>query len=223
MVWTCHAIPFLSYSMFLFFLFRTTVKENTWMRAISVAVMVIILKIPFWKLLEIIYVQSSFSTITRHIDNSTRRTPYSWRFYRCESTYVLILSWVNIMKSKWVEVPKKLLAGQKSEPVLWRTFHQDISLIIILFFSQTNLVFKFNLLLIELFTPQFIYLLIFCVSWVHPVPLRFFIRTSNILMRLNVFSFLWFTAAKFYYVLISHKLFVPVNCKNYSWRFNNSL
>ena len=33
------------------------------------------------------------------------------------TTYVLILSWVNIMKRKWVEVHWKLLVAQKSEPI----------------------------------------------------------------------------------------------------------
>ena len=49
------------------FLFRTTVKKNTWMKAISVTVTV------FGnynsKSYLISTVQSSFSTITRHIDN----------------------------------------------------------------------------------------------------------------------------------------------------------
>ena len=138
--------------VFSFFIFclEATVKKNTWMRTISVTVMVIISKVLFWKLLDFSYVQRSFSTITRHIDNGIWKIFYSWRFYGHGSTYKLILSWVNIMKWKWVKVPWKLSVAQKSEPILWRTLHQDISLIIVLCFaSQTNLVFKFNLVLIE--------------------------------------------------------------------------
>ena len=99
--------------------------------------------------LKVTWFQRSFSAIARHIDNGIWKIFYSWRFYGHGSTYKLILSWVN-MKWKWVNVPWKLSVAQKSEPILWRTLHQDISLIIVLCFaSQTNLVFKFNLVLIE--------------------------------------------------------------------------
>ena len=133
------------------FWFWTTVRKDTWTRAISVTVMVIIVILQFWKFLDINYVQRSFSTVMRHIDNGIWKTPYSWRFYRCGSAYVLILSWVlNIMKPKWMKVRVKLSVGQKSEPAFRITLHQDISLIIaFFFFCQTNLVFKFNVVLIE--------------------------------------------------------------------------
>ena len=99
------------------------------MKTIFITVMVIILKVPFWKLLDISYVKISYSTITRHINNGIWKTPYSWRFYGHGSTYVLILSWVNVMKRKWVKVSKKLSVAQNSEPALRRTLDQDISLI----------------------------------------------------------------------------------------------
>ena len=58
---------------------------------------------------------------------------------------VPILSWIN-MKQKLVKVHWKLSVVQKSELVLWRTMHRDISLIIVFFFfSETNLLFRFNL------------------------------------------------------------------------------
>ena len=38
------------------------------------------------KVIDHSYVQSSFSTITRHLDNGNWKTPYSGRFYRHEST-----------------------------------------------------------------------------------------------------------------------------------------
>ena len=108
------------------------------------------LKEPFWKLLDICYVQSFFSTTMIHIENGIWVTHYSWRFYGHESTYVLIVSWVSIIKRKWAKVPGKLSVWQKSKPALQRTLHQDISFIIaFFFFAQTNLVFKFNLVLIE--------------------------------------------------------------------------
>ena len=57
-------------------------------------------------------------------------TPYSWRFYRHESTWELILSWVNIFPRKSIKVPGKLSFTQQSEPAIRRKFHRDISLII---------------------------------------------------------------------------------------------
>ena len=126
---------------------KTTVEKYTWMRTISVLVIAITSKVSFWKLLNISYLQSSFSTIIRCYDNGIWRTPCSWRFDG--STYVLILSWVDITKRKW-EVPWKLLVAQKSESVHCSTLHHVISLnIAFFFFSQTNLVFKFNIVLIK--------------------------------------------------------------------------
>ena len=87
-----------------------------------------ILKVTWYQLF------SKFWTTTRHIDNGIWKTPYSWRFYGHGSSYVLILSWINMMKRKWAKIPWKLLAAQKFEPVLWRLLHQHISLIIIFFF-----------------------------------------------------------------------------------------
>ena len=119
---------------FLFFLFRNNGKKNTWM------------------------------TITRHIDNGIWKILYSWRFYGHRSTYMLIFSWIHIMKRKLAKVPWKLSDAQKFEPVLWIALHQDILLIIELFFaSQTNLVFKFNLVLKQF---PYRYLWILCVKYI---------------------------------------------------------
>ena len=146
MVGRCHGIPCFCSSFFL----EATIWKNTWLRINSVTVMVIISKVLFWKLLGFSYIQTSSSTITRHIDNGIWKILYSWRFYGHGSTFMLILSWVNIIKWKRAKVTWKLSVAQKSEPALWRTLHQYISLFIVLFFaSQTNLVFKFNLVLTE--------------------------------------------------------------------------
>ena len=46
--WYERAMVFRIYGiLYFYFLFRSTVKKNTWMRAISVTVMVIILKLQF--------------------------------------------------------------------------------------------------------------------------------------------------------------------------------
>ena len=131
---------------------------------ISVAVMVIISKVLSWKLLDFSHVQSSFSTIARHIDNGIWKILYSWGFYGHGSTYMLTLC----------EGALEVISCTKilffEEHRTW-TFHifLYISYIFIHFIyfsvSQTNLVLKFNLVLIEDFSPQFLYLLIFCVSW----------------------------------------------------------
>ena len=123
--WPLNGMKFRWYSVFsfLFFCFEPTVEKNTWMRTISIKVMVIISKVLLWKLLDTSYFQSPFSTIMRHIDNAIWKTPCNWRFCGHASTYLLILSWVSIMKWKWAKVPGKLSFTQKSEPAFWRTFH----------------------------------------------------------------------------------------------------
>ena len=69
--------------------------------------------------------------------------------------------------------------------ILWTSvssLHQDIELFILCFsFSQTSLVFKFNLMLIEQFLPQFIYLSIFwyCILKFIQYLYAFFIRASK--------------------------------------------
>ena len=75
---------------FLFFCLKATVKTNTWMRRISVTVMVVISKVLFWKLLDFSYVQTSFSAISRNIHNGIWNILYIWRFYG---------TWVNIHAS----------------------------------------------------------------------------------------------------------------------------
>ena len=87
------------------------------------------------------------------------------------------------MKPKVMKVLEKSSVAQKSKLVLRRTLHQDVWLIIAFFSSsQTNLVSELNLVLIEQFLPQFIYLFTFRYSVyleVHPVLLSFSIRTSE--------------------------------------------
>ena len=51
------------------FCLETTVRENNWLRTTSVTAMVIFFESVILKVLDHSYVQSSFSTITRHLDN----------------------------------------------------------------------------------------------------------------------------------------------------------
>ena len=66
------------------------------------------------------------------------------------------------------------------EPALQSALHQDIWLIIECFsFFHTSLVFRFNLVMIELFFPQFIYLFAnryYVYLEVHPVPVSYFYK-----------------------------------------------
>ena len=111
-------------SFFLFFLFTTSGKKRTlaWNNFRYGYSNYRISKVIFWKLLNINYVQSSFWTFPRQIDNGIWKIPCSCRFYGNGSTYVLILPWLNIMKQKWVKVPGKLSLLRKSESLLWKTF-----------------------------------------------------------------------------------------------------
>ena len=85
-----------------------------------------------------------------------------------------------------------------------------------LFFLSNKPSFKFNLMLIEQFLPQFIYLSIFwyCILKFIQYLYAFFVRASKFSWAWMLF-FLWrFTATKYYYIFIFHETLVPVNDKN---------
>ena len=74
--------------------------------------------------------------------------------------YTLLLkilrTWINIHANFFLGKYHEMKMGEGAlgiisfKPALWRILHQDISLIIVLFFSsQINPVFKFNLVLTE--------------------------------------------------------------------------
>ena len=106
------------------------------------------LKVLFWKLFDYSYVQSSFSAIMRHIDNSNLKYPLQlkilWINIRVNS---FIKTWESIVKWKPKKLPRKLWVAEK----LSLNFEQHCSIIdhislifLCFFFSQTNVVFKFN-------------------------------------------------------------------------------
>ena len=82
------------YSVFLFYLFiyffclEATIKRNTWIRTISVTVMVIISKVLFWKLLDINNVQL-YSNI--FLNNYKAH----WQGY-FKDTLQILRTWINI-------------------------------------------------------------------------------------------------------------------------------
>ena len=104
-----------------------------------------------------------------------------------------ILSRVNIMKRKFRKELEKLSVAQKSYPALRRTFHRNISLIIVcFFFSQINLVF-INLIsgvdevIFRTIYLPFSFFDILCMLKLTQCLQAFFIRTMSTLTRLNIF------------------------------------
>ena len=89
--WYEHAMVLFS---FLFFCLETTLQESNWMKTTSVAAFFFESIIP--KILDDNYLQSSLSTITRHLGNGIWKTPYNWTFYghwrqSCTKTFNLLL------------------------------------------------------------------------------------------------------------------------------------
>ena len=112
---------------------------------------------------------------------------YGWRFYRHGPPYEFIFSWVNTFTQKLAKVPRNYhLHSNPSlvfeEHCCTKTFH-------LFLYAHINLVCKFHIVLFRSFLPQFIYLFTFWYSvylGVNLEPSRFFIKTSKVLMRLNV-------------------------------------
>ena len=140
MVWQCYGIiPRVHWN---YFCLEPTVGKGTWMRAISVTVMIICLKVAFWKILHHSYVQSSFSVITRHIENSILKDTLQLNIFR---------TWINLratsfiktsvnMKQKSMTVPRKRSVARKSKCALRRTLSLSrprFTYFIRFFFSQT--------------------------------------------------------------------------------------
>ena len=121
-------------------------------------VMVIISKLPFKSYL--------ISAILKVLSQKLWDTSLTMAFERhltdedfreSGSTYVLTLSWVNILKRKWTKISWELSVAQTSEPVFLKNIAPKHSTYCcILFFSRINLAFKFKLVLIEWVSPQFI-------------------------------------------------------------------
>ena len=134
-------MPLYSVSSFLPFCLQPTLGKDTWMRATSVTVMVTFSKVPFWKLLDHNYVQSSFSTITRHIDNSILKENLKLKILQ---TWIqtkihansFIKTWVNIMKRKSTNY--HLQKNRTQHFKRYCTKIDDISLIVILPFLSNK-------------------------------------------------------------------------------------
>ena len=84
----CHGIPCVY-----FFCLEPPLGKDNWMRASSTTVMVFFSwTVPFWKLLDHNYIQSSFWRIEKPLKRAFWKKSLYWRFYGHGSRYMLILS-----------------------------------------------------------------------------------------------------------------------------------
>ena len=152
----------------------------------------------FWKLLDQSYVLSPFSTNTRHIDNSILKDV---------PQFFILQTCINIRAKSFIKISVKVI-GTRIDEGTWKkivtqcvhleehctkietTFHLLDALLFL-----ANLVFKFNIVPIGILFYNVNHNLLFCLLiniWyitdleVYPVPLRFFIRNSKMLMRLSI-------------------------------------
>ena len=143
---------------FLFSCLEPTIRKYIWMRTTSISVMVI-----FWKCHPESYLFTAMFEVPSQqlwgtLSTAFRKTPYNWRFYGHGWTYLTILS-SKLEKTSWNENQRSCLKSYKLHKNLNLHFEQHctkidlISLIFIrFFFSQSNLVFKFNLCLLVYWT-----------------------------------------------------------------------
>ena len=131
------------------------------------------------------------------------RTTCNWRLYRHGSTYVLILSWANIMKQKTTRVAGKLSVAQKSKPAVGSTLHHSrrwhfIYFYTLLFFSKKPSFYVLSsvdwIVFATVYLPSNFWLsfdvlrLLKFIQGLY-VFFAFLIKTSKILIRFNVLLF----------------------------------
>ena len=88
-VWRCHGIPRVCCY---YFCLEPTVRKDAWMRTTSVTVMAFFSKVPFWKLLDYSYVQSSFAINTRHIKDSILK----------DTLIKVFRTWINLRATSFI-------------------------------------------------------------------------------------------------------------------------
>ena len=188
MVWRCHGIPCFQF----YFCFRTNVRkryfnESGFRHCYGNFFESAILKLTWSQLCS--HTQSSFSTISRHIDNSISKKTLQLKILRM---------WMKIRANSFTR-----LEHQTSQNEIQRRHHEDYHLpknvslhfkehctkvddisLTSFFFSQTNLALKsipvffdildsFCYILFTFFPFEYWY---FTVFEVHPVPLRLFYK-----------------------------------------------
>ena len=151
MVWRRHGIPRVRYY---YLCLEPTVRKDTWMRTTSVTVMVIFSKVAFWKLLDHSYVQSPFSTNTRHIDNSIFKDTILFSILQTSMNMrakSFIKTSVNVTETRidegaWQMIVTQSVHLEEQCTKIETMFHLFFALLFL-----TNLVFKFNIVLIGIF------------------------------------------------------------------------
>ena len=179
------------------------------MRVTSATVAVIFSEVLFRKLLDHSYFKVSSQQLRGTLTTAFRKT---WIKIRTNS---FIKTLVNITKQKPTKVPWKLSLAKKNAASHFKEhcIRIDILLVVIgFFFSQTNLIFKSNPVFVDIlgsfchslfiFFPFdfYLYLILKFIQCLYV----FFIKTSKVLMRLNVL-FVRFSYSKCSYVLFSIK------------------
>ena len=173
MVSRCHGVPYFHF----FFLFRTNgrkehLDENDFGHGYGSYFESAILKVTWYRLCSMFVCNIYEAHWQRHLKSTLQLK--------------ILQKWINIRTNFSLgKYEMKMGEGVRKTIICTKVrapFVKNISLItVFFFFSQTDLVFNFNLILIEQFSPQFIYLLTFWY-FVH-----LFIRTSKTLMRLSAF------------------------------------
>ena len=137
MIWRCHGIPCFH------FIFKPTVKkehldENDFHHGCGNYLESANLKVYWYQLCSDCFYNNYEAHWQRHLKSTLQLR--------------ILRNWINIHAHSFLgkyhdrkmgKVPGKLTVVQKSEPVLWTTFD------FLLYSSLSNLVFKFNLMLIE--------------------------------------------------------------------------
>ena len=186
-----------------------------WMRATSASVMLIFLKVLFWKSLDHNYIQSLSSTIVRYTGKSILKDTLQLNISRTRIKIrpnSFIKTWVSIVKEKSTKVPWKLLLTKKCDLDFKEhcTKVDDVSLIVLwFFFSQTKLVFQSNSVFHDildsschsLYLHSYLFIVddLKCFNFIQCLS-NFFIKSSKILVKLNI-VFSSFSAPKCSYYI----------------------
>ena len=170
----------MTFCVFIFiFLFRGNEKKNTWTRTILVPVMVIIYKCYS----EIYLIVAVFKVLNNY--------KVYWQQHLKDILQLKTLrTWINISinsfldkydEPKMDEVAMEIISCTEIPACSLKNNTPRYFTYCCILLSETNLVFNFNLVSIEWFSPKLVYLFTFWYSvylGVHPVPLIIFYKNQ---------------------------------------------
>ena len=137
-----------------YFYLEPMVTKDTWTRTTSVTVMIIFFEVAFWKSLDQSYVQIPFSTNTRHIDISALKDTQQ---------FFILGMWINMRAKSFIKTLVNVTETRIDESAWKKIVTQNVHLdehctkietmfhLFYALFFLTNLVFKFNIVLIGIF------------------------------------------------------------------------